>query len=124
MRSAVALSFPGKSLVGAHFHEVGTHVLLGFVTQAHKRESVNDVGHDRPAEVALVLPQTHHYPPAVIGLHQMQTDARKDCNYRCARTRQTFVVLGTQGSGLSRNALSQPELSHHPIRWTPLNALK
>ncbi|MED6159494.1 hypothetical protein PIB30_042817, partial [Stylosanthes scabra] len=86
MRRAVALSFPGKSLVVARFHEVGTTVLLGFVTQAYKRESVNDVGHDRLAEVALILLQTHHYPPAALGLHQMQTDARKHCNYRCVRS--------------------------------------
>ncbi|MED6154623.1 hypothetical protein PIB30_114380 [Stylosanthes scabra] len=86
MRRAVALSFPGKSLVVARFHEVGTPVLLGFVMQAYKRESVNDVGHDRPAGDDLVLLQTHHYPPAALGLHQMQTDARKHCNYRCARS--------------------------------------
>ncbi|MED6187378.1 hypothetical protein PIB30_075856 [Stylosanthes scabra] len=76
MRRAIALSFPGKSLVVARFHKAGQPVLLGFVVQAYKRESVNDVGHDRPAEVALVLLQTHHYPPAALGLHQMQTDAR------------------------------------------------
>ncbi|MED6118038.1 hypothetical protein PIB30_115741, partial [Stylosanthes scabra] len=66
MRRAVALSFPGKSLVVAHFDEVGTPVLQILVTQAHKRESVNDVGHHRPAEVALVLLRTHHYPPAAL----------------------------------------------------------
>ncbi|MED6215454.1 hypothetical protein PIB30_113842, partial [Stylosanthes scabra] len=66
MRRAVALSFLGKSLVGAHFDEVGTPVLLGFVAQAYKRESVNDVGYDRPAGDDLVLLQTHPYPPAAL----------------------------------------------------------
>ncbi|MED6179305.1 hypothetical protein PIB30_115922, partial [Stylosanthes scabra] len=53
---------------------------------AYKRESVNDVGHDRPAGDDLVLLQTLHYPPAALGLHQMRTDARRHCTCRCARS--------------------------------------
>ncbi|MED6135892.1 hypothetical protein PIB30_050941, partial [Stylosanthes scabra] len=35
-------------------------------------------------QIALLLLQTHPYPPAALGLHQMQTDARKHCNDHCA----------------------------------------